>query len=201
MHEEATKATKATSLKKSIMKKNNGYLTKNEFAELAGCETKYLSVYIQRGQVTVNEDGLIDLEDERNGYFIAKRNPEFDQDNSLLIMDQKKLELVVQKLEEEVKLLRIKREKIQQGVVPVADIKELLEGYTPHLDKQIKIAIDKIFERFNDIGIQQREIKKYKKELLEDWSFSLKTGLEGALKELELIIDEYSEKRGVGEKR
>lgn len=183
------------------MKKHNSYLTKNEFAKLAGCDTKYLSVYIQRGQVTVNEDGLIDLEDERNSYFAAKRNPEFDQDNSLLKMDRKKSELVVKKLKEEVELLRIKRDKIQKGVVPVADTKEFLERYTSHLDKQIKIATDKIFERFKDIGLEEKEIKKYKKELLEDWSYSLKTGMEGSLKELESIVNEYSEKRSVGEKR
>jgi len=201
-------------------------IPRKEFAAKCGIKPRELSVYISRGNVLCSKDGkFVDDELPENLEFMAKKK---DRDGALDIVikpkgkkepteaqknrserlsriseaNYKKRQLETEELEEKITLLRIKKEKQHGFLIPTALVKELFsQQYRSIVITFQQGAEQLILEISKKKRLTREESTRLRKTLLEIINESVSDSIAHSKKSLDDIIDAYSKKLGIGERR
>ena len=190
-------------------------ISKKEFAALCGMPTNKLWTYTNRGQVILLGDGKIDCNDPRNVAFLQKHSTkrqedpvktppptvQTEQNNNYASLDLKKTEVQVEKLTQEVRLLKLKEEKLKGEVVPSELIMPVYLRSNQAILTEVKNSMDefvRLFSKKRDLKLE--EVADLKRELVRWLNEAMDRASVLAEKEVETIVNSYSEKRGVGER-
>lgn len=191
---------------------------------MCGMESNALSVYINpsRGQVIVNEANYIDTDDPVNDMFLKKRiakgkaqpmtlsSPAFIPKSSFKGLEdipsyeeseQRTKYFDSLKREKEVEKLKIEIEKKRGEVIPSELIKPVFTQHNTSLLTTFKNATDHILIEFAKIkDMNPQEIAQMRGIMTGAINEGIMAANASTEKQLENIISEYSEKRGVGER-
>ena len=189
--------------------------TKKEFAVACGIETKRLSVYISRKKVIILSDDKIDGEDPRNKFFLEKNKtkslagPEVavikkdidSQKEDYASLDLKKTAAQVEKLEQEVRLLRLKEEKLKGVVVPSELIKPVFLQHNQSIITEVhnnSREFTRVFSKKHSLNVN--DVAEMSGELIKWFNSDINKATILSVKSIDNIVNDYSEKRGVGER-
>jgi len=196
------------------------FLTKQEFSERCGIQTKDLAVYIGRKKIKVKND-LIDTTISPNSAFLmkysakkaVKQSKSAPEERGKAIQTKVELddsefaELTLEKLKLQVEAERHKNQKLEQlnnkvagNFIPVPQVEILIM----HLSEAINLAWENEFEdSLNQIAIRHQlsreEITQLKKEKVRVSNASRERAIKEAKKSIRVLQAETSDKRGVGE--
>ncbi len=195
---------------------------RKDFAALCGIKPRELSVYISRGNVTVSKGNLIDDELPDNADFLVKKQEKggaidievvpkkftaaqekrIERLEKISELNTQKRELESDELRERISLLRIKKEKQEGFLIPTALVKELFGQQF----RSITIAFQQgaeqlIVEISKKKRLTREESAKLRKSLLGIINEAVDDSIAHTKKNVEDIVDAYSKKMGVGERR
>jgi hypothetical protein len=191
-------------------------LTKSEFAEMCGMKSNALAVYINpaRGEVIVGEGDFIDTSNEVNARFLEKRTAKgkakglnIDAPKSMEgIPSYQDSEQLVKyydalKREKEVEKLKIEIQKKRGEVIPSELIQPLILQHNQSTANAFKIAMERVLTDFIKIkDLNAEEAAQMRGVIIPAINDGIKNATQATLKALQGIINEYSERRGVGER-
>lgn len=196
------------------------FLTKQEFSERCGIQTKDLAVYIGRKKIKVKNE-LIDTTISPNSAFLmkysakkavkqTKKEPEdrgLSGQTKIELDDSEFTELTLEKLKLQVEAERHKNQKLEQAnnkvagnFIPVPQVELVIM----HLSEAINLSWENEFEDvLNRIaityGLSREEITALKKEKVKLSNVSRERAVKEAKKSIRGLQAETSDKRGVGE--
>ena len=203
-------------------------LTKKQFGAITGVQTKALSVFISRGKVIV-EKNLIDTENSINIAFMNKHkviigenfeqipreetwidpatkvtNPPGLFDESIPqyhISEQKLKYLDTLKREKEISLLKIKEEKINGTVIPSELIKPVFLQHNQSVITEFKNMTEETLRSIaKTYSIPLNKVAELKGEWMKGINRAILKATELSVKAVDVIINDFSEKRGVGQR-
>ena len=199
-------------------------LSKKDFAQLCGMDTKKLAVYIKRRKVTVEKTGFIDTKNEVNALFIAKNNAEkptksekTDKKTSKrkanddeIDIDLNKLELIgldkekkkadLRKSEVEFQISLLKKEKLMGTTMPIEMVKSIISNLSKAFIGEFKNGaneIIRVLEKSKDYS--HTEVSELRGSLSSIINEAMKKSISNAKKDMKTVAENYSETRGVGE--
>jgi len=199
--------------------------SKKEFADRCGMATKNLAVYIKRGKVILLDDDYIDDVDHRNLAFLQKqkvkngekevivanvpalksdkpaKSAEVDENNNYAALDLKKTSVQVEKLEQEVRLLKLKEEKLKGVVVPSELIKPVFLQHNQSIITEVhnsSAEFARIFAKKHSLNVN--DVAEINGELIKWFNLAINKATVLSVKSIDNIVNDYSEKKGVGER-
>lgn len=199
--------------------------SKKEFAGLCGIETKNLSVYVTRGKVIVDSDGTIDGSNEHNKTFLMKQSSkkrpvpeettkkekevvtqpklisEMEETAEYSGLEIKKTAAQVEKLQQEVRLLKIKEEKLQGVVVPSDLILPVFLQHNQSIITEVhneSIEFVRLFVKKNGLSIEEEA--QIKGSVIKWFNGAITRATEMSKVSVKNIIKGYANNRGVGER-
>lgn len=194
-------------------------VTKAVFAEMCGLKTNKLWNYTDRGQVILLGDGKIDCDDPRNKAFLEKKSAkkqkqepqekqkpqESNQDQETgtdyAALDRQKLSAQVEKLNQEVRLLKIKEEKLKGIVVPSEVIMPVFLQHNQSVLTSVKNESDEFVRLFSKKrGLSGEEIAEIKSGLIEWFNRAMDSASALSKVTIKDIVNNYSITKGVGER-
>lgn len=197
-------------------------LSKQEFADKCGMNTRSLAVYISREKVVMNNKDELDDRNPKNAVFIAKyskkaaakgkkpepvngeekKEPAADQGNldEWTKLEREKLQEQVEKLKHENRKLKLGNEKTVGTFIPVDHVTIL----AVHLSEAIHLAWENEFESVivdigGRFGLSREEITTIKSQKVALSNISRERALKECKKMLRRLQNETSDKKGVGE--
>ncbi len=193
-------------------------LSKLEFSEKCGMNTRNLAVYISRDKIIVNSDGDLDDKDPKNAAFLNKYSkkaaakgkertePEASNPKPTEALDEwsqlekEKLQEQVEKLKHENRKLKLTNEKTVGSFVQVDHVTLLMV----QLSEAIHLAWENEFESVivdmgGRFGLSREEITSIKSQKVALSNISRERSLKEAKKMLRRLRNETSDKKGVGE--
>lgn len=196
--------------------------TRKEFSELTGLKSNKVSTYISRKKVIPLADGCIDGNDPRNAAFLQKHSallepvikqaPEKPQqqptqeteqplETDYAALDRQKLSAQVEKLNQEVRLLRIKEEKLKGVVVPSEVIMPVFLQHNQSVLTAVKNESDEFVRLFSKKrSLSGEEVAEVKSELIEWFNRAMDSANTLSKVTIKDIINNYSITKGVGER-
>lgn len=189
--------------------------SKKEFADLCGMPKKSLAVYIVRGKVIVGANDLIDDQVAENKMFrdnhevkkpkkqakprtetVGQSTP---ADGHISTLREKAVaDLENKKILNELKRLEIQK-KLGQ-VVPTEDVKQLLVMHSENIKGAYMEASDNLIVIFaNKGGMNANDISEMRKKFTDLVNGAIDKSVNGTKSALRNVIEEFSEKRGVGQ--
>lgn len=202
-------------------------LSKKEFAEECSMRTKDLAVYISRGKVIVDDDGDIDTKNPINAQFRESKqmkkepvkadpvqktasSPSNNSSKSLfpthlntyseLEVEKKKKD--IEKITEEIAILKVKKDKLHGIVIPTDMVKVIFAQHTKSILVEFNNSLDKILTRISKRkGLTNDEQAEIRKELNEEINTAVDAAIEESKKGIKSIIEQFAEKRGKGERK
>jgi hypothetical protein len=116
-------------------------------------------------------------------------------------LEAKKTAQQIQKLEQEVAILKVKNEKAQGQVVQIDLVKALFSQHAKFTLVEYSNLSDRMLVRLaKQYSIPNAEVAKLKKEMIEDINASSKKATEQTRMDLANIVNEFSKKKENGEK-
>lgn len=204
-------------------------LTKKELAEKTGRATNYLSVYIERGKLVENENGLFDTSNETNAKFIAdkavldvqkkveapkpKAEPkkqetqEVDPDIKQAAINKYEIDALLKQVElekkqEEVKKLKLQNAKIQGDNIPFEEVKTIFVRNGQHIGSVWEQALEKFLVLMKkELNLDDKKLARFRKNANNTVNEALKDLEKENIKDLKVIRDIHSVKRGKGERK
>lgn len=196
--------------------------TKKEFADLCGMTSRKLAIYIGRGKVIASKKGYIDDKNPINALFRAKNNaagvevkevlekkekkkegemPSLDVDRETLVsLEVKKKMADLEKTEGEIRLQKIKEEKLLGNTMPVELVKTIVANLSKSFISEFKNGADDIIRiLIKTKEFNHDEISELRGSMATIINGSMKKTLQIAKKEMKAIAENYSEIKGVGE--
>lgn len=186
---------------------------------MCGIESKNLSVYIKRGKVFVTGDDRIDGSDPRNIAFLQKHSkgqaPQQEvsvnkinnstentqPDGNYAELDRQKLAAQVEKLNQEVRLLKIKEEKLKGQVVPSEVIMPIFLQHNQSILTSVKNESDdfvRLFAKKRDLTGD--EVSKIKGDLVEWFNRAMNSASNLSKTAIADVVKNFAVTKGVGEK-
>lgn len=190
--------------------------SKKEFAELCGMPSKSLSVYISRGHVLVEND-QIDDKNAVNAAFREKHGAKAGRKQSKAAPEKKSTaksqadegyiqtlrdkaleDLESKRVNTELKRLEIKKKMGQ--VVPTEDVKQLFVLHSENIKSAYVEASDNLIVIFsNKGGLNATDISEMRKKFVDLVNSAIDKAIAGTRSNLQTLVAEFSEKRGVGQ--
>lgn len=200
---------------------------RKEFAVKCGVPVANVNVYISRGKITLT-DKLIDDALPENDYFYQNciKNKSADQsepdqkpDNSIRItdnsqketkkvakselfqLDNKLKQAELEKKEVDTRIARLKEDKLKGRVLPTELFKIVFSQHTKSILHEYSNSVDKILVRISKRKhLNNAETTEIRKELIEEINNAVDRSNVESKKMLKALIDEYSDRRGKGER-
>lgn len=195
-----------------------------EFALRCGVKPAYVQQYLKREKVTQRADGLFDDQDEKNVLFMATRKKAdlFESakstvpvssaeegkplppkiENPLVEMEKRKKQLEIDKLEQDLRLNRIRELKLTGEVVPTDQVQSLFIQHNKSIINNFHQAgdnmITEIAKRYNLTPDQVAELRF---DLVNKTNKAALDSMQDSLKQVDFIQQEYSQKRERGERK
>lgn len=169
----------------------------------------YVATYVKQGRIIRGDDMLIDLSLPVNRDFydslLSKHDPKADQMRATtskhkLDIEQKQLD--IEKRREEIKQLRLKNEKMEGRLIPADLVKDVFRRN----GKAITTAFSQALENYLTIlsaetKMSSRQVAKMRKQIITTTNEAITEGVKLSLTEIKELVDEFSEKRGKGERK
>jgi hypothetical protein len=203
-------------------------LSKKEFAQQCNIETKALSVQISRGKVIVEND-LIDTNNDKNRAFLEKymgrdreidklppkeptktiktssNEPEDGKDDSNIpsFTESERLlkHLDTQKRQKEIEKLEIDISKKRGEVIPSDLVKPIFLQHNQSIVTEFKNAADDFIRTISKKkALSVNETAEIRGKLVEIINQAMNKATTASVKAVDVIISDFSEKRGVGER-
>lgn len=200
--------------------------TKKAFATVCGIQTKDLSVYIQRKRVVVDADGEINIDHPLNKIFLEDKLSKnkrkaadtsqvksFDEDKSdlneaetegltITQLTRRRKILDIKKIDKEVDLLTIKRDKLNGEVIPTELVKIIMYRKTALLVNRFKDHWeDHLTKLSGELRLSGDQLAKLRGEMVYHINQASDEALNTAKKEINQMIDEFKITRAKGEKK
>lgn len=180
--------------------------TKKEFAKICGIKTNELAVYIERGKVILT-GSKIDDELPDNAEFILKnqelnqRKEEDAKDTPVGSLETQKKKLDIQKTAEEVKILRIKEQKLRGELFPTELFKILIAQFSKGMVTEFENSMDKILLRIaHRAKLSNKEMSEMRGVVKKEINNAVSENITLTNKAIKDMVGEFIEKRGRGEK-
>lgn len=203
-------------------------LSREEIVDRLGISHAYFNVYLKRKKINLNKDGLVDTNDPLNADFIKARMskaPDIPVGESLKEQKQKakearnsvpiiedsgvsKYDLEVsikqadlEKKQNEIELLKIKRQKLEGELIPTELVTHVFvrqaKTITTEFHNALNSYISTLKSRYKlsneDVALMRGEVTRLTNKAIEDSTTA-------GLKDIESIVDDYSETRERGER-
>lgn len=195
-------------------------VTRKKFVDQTGIRATHINTYAKRGKIVLTNDGKIDLDNPVNKQFIARRkgltetahktegqqhSGKTDQETEALLgireLERIKKSLDIQKTTEEVELLKIKKEKAQGLVIPLDLTKDLFSRNVKNMVVEFDNAADRILTMIaSKHKLSNEDVANYRGHIKKKINEAVDDTIKQTKKEISLIINEFAEKRGAGEK-
>lgn len=204
--------------------------TVKEFAKACGVTPSYLAVYVKRDQVILTPDGNVDGNHEVNRLFFEKRRkddpapvmngpesiksspasppPVFTNPSSsgeFMTFDsiaKQKEKLAMEKLSTEVRLNRLKEEKMLGELIPTDLVKPLVAQYAKSMITAFKNATENLIKEISKKhNISTADTADIRHRLVPIINQASTEAVEHTMKEIRNIQNEIAEKRGRGERK
>jgi len=164
-----------------------------------------------RKQIDKLKDSVITKEQPNPKEKIQKKGPPSKlpepvgrsaEETSKYNLERQARELDIEKKEQEVKLNELKIAKLQGDVIPT-DLVSVV--FAQHF-KSVTTAFHQGTDNFlvvigKEVGLSRDDIAKYRGELIKIVNQAVKDGVKESKESVKNIVEEYSQRRGVGEKK
>lgn len=204
------------------------FLTKTEFARKFGRDSRWLHRYTKKGEVILNGD-YIDDQHHLNKSFIAKwqsrppkRKPDLNksineelpllpspnipssptnQSDSVYGIDAEIKDVELKKKKVDLELSEEKLRKVRGETVPVDLIKTIFQQYGKANTTAFYSAADNLIQEFQKkFNISRKDMAMLRARLIDITNESSEDAAQEAKNSLKVIVEEYSQKRGIGER-
>lgn len=119
----------------------------------------------------------------------------------LYALDKEKKTLDIEKTAEEIQLLKVKNEKARAVVVPTELVKALFSQHTKSILVEFSNSVDNIITKISKKkALSNNEVAEIRKELIEEINIAVDKSIDESKKNIKNLMNEYSEKKGVGER-
>jgi hypothetical protein len=116
-------------------------------------------------------------------------------------MDAELKEFELRKKKADAELAEEKLRKVRGEVIPSDLIKSVFERYSRSAHMAFKNAAENLLQEIQQLsGLSNKEMADLRSRIIPITNEGIKEAFETALSEVDLIVDEYSQKRGIGEK-
>lgn len=151
---------------------------------------------VSRGHLVVDEDGLIDDENPINKEWIEKKLNEAEKGKQVnkVKFNAKKAELETEKLEEELRVARIKRQKMEGELIPTSLVKNMFQTHFKNFKRTFTAASEQIStDLVKKLGGDINDQAKAKEMLVLTVNSAADQGLEMSKADIRMLVEEYSE--------
>lgn len=203
-------------------------LTMAEFCNICGIESKHITTYASRKKIVLSGD-YVDDANQVNQLFISKRqiqlakksdNPapvkgkttsakktgaidkkdDVEEVSGLVMLEKVKRDLDIVKKQNEIKLQEMEIKKRNGELVPTEAVKSLIIAHSESLKNSYYEAGENLIIDMSAVKqFSSVEVSELKTKLRDMVNKSLDSAIRTSKKSLTKIVDEYSEKRGVGQ--
>jgi len=200
--------------------------TRPEFAEACGVTQSYVNNYISRKKIIVNKDNKIDTSDPYNKLFFDKRqgvkkeskkkverkrkleelpkesDPVSTESTTNFNLDRLKKEAELEKAELDIELKKVELAKKSGEVIPTDLVKNVIKNHVKSITLKFHQAADNyLSEISNETGMKGERLAYWRGALIDQINEASVEAVEESKKDVEHIVQEYSQKRGVGQKK
>lgn len=128
-------------------------------------------------------------------------DPPDDETTTLTALSKREKKVNIQKKEEEIKLLRLKEEKIRAQVVPIDKMKDLFRMHTQSILTAQKDGIeDLLINLSGEMRISSEQLARLRGKMVEILNTAIDKAILTTKKNLSSLISDYAEKKEVGER-
>jgi hypothetical protein len=196
---------------------------RKDFERIAGINSAFLTTYIKRGKIIVNEDGYIDDSVRENAEFLYSRIGESTEKHAVITEPVKKTQasqvvlkadyrskfdletskkaLDIEKTAEEIEILKIKKQKLQGEVIPTELVKVIFKQHSASITTSFKNGIENlILELSKSKNMTRTEVAEIRFRMTDIINDAVTESIGMSKKMIKNIIAEYSEKKDVGER-
>jgi hypothetical protein len=195
-----------------------------DFARLCGVRRSTISVNIKRKNLVLNKNKMIDDSNPVNKIYMdrmlskkGKEPAKVSKENEstaelppasntpkkdLLSLDKEKKALDIKKIKEEIDLLKIKKAKQEGENIPTVVVKSAFSQHFKSVTTAFKNASNRLVTEISKRkGLTKKEQAEITGKLYFFINEAISEAIEDSKSSIDLIIQEYSEKRGVGERK
>lgn len=188
--------------KSEISNEKNLYLiSKKEYADRCSMSPGNLSNYIKRGEVIVT-DKKIDVSLPENIGFLDKRLKKTDKSHSDRSQEYQLKAIEIEKKKKETSLLELKKQKALGIVIPTDIVKILFTQHFKSILTEFDNSIDRILTKISKVKkLTNVERSKFRGELKVELNAAVDRSIIQSRRSIKKMIEEYTEVRGVGERK
>ena len=196
---------------------------RKEFYQKCGVSKAYLTTYIGRGKVILN-DNMIDDSIPENAYFMRVRLDKMaikgnkveskitsnsgndedtneDENENLHKLNVQKKKLDIERAKEDIEIAKLKKEKLSGELIPTDLVKIVFATHSKNITIGFHQAVENLISQIaKQAGLDRDQIAKIRGSLIEIINKGVKNALATSKKDLRNIVAEYSQKRGIGER-
>jgi hypothetical protein len=199
--------------------------TKAEFSRACGVSTGYIATNISRKKIILSGD-YVDDSIRDNAEFILKCKQKAEKRTAIPVPESPKLPTSfnkkkalcdppdgnggleatkttqqIEKMREEIEILKVKKEKLYGQVVPTSDIKILFAQHTKSILVEYSNSVDKILLKIaKRKSLTNEEVSEIKKEMIDEINLATENALNESKKNLRNLITDFSQQRDIGER-
>lgn len=196
---------------------------RKDFAKLCGIAPRELSIYIKRGKVILSgkkvDDSIAEnaefLESRKNGVYkieikekkftpaeLKRQEKKQERNDKHLELNTRQKELDIEKSEEEIMLLKIKKEKQEGIVIPTSFVRDLFALHFKSITVSFQQGADNlILEISKKKKLTKEETAKLRKKLIDIINMAVNDSAANSEKNVDNLVKQYTEKLGVGQRR
>lgn len=160
-------------------------------------ESPLLMVRPDPGEPELELPGLQEEEGEEEGNDL----PESGGDNSMYLLQKKKLAAEIRKKHREISLLQLREDKIRGEVIPVELVKNLFRAHTQSIVTAQKDGIEELLIQFSaETRLKGDQLAKLRGKMVTILNGGIEKSVIATKRNLKSIVSTYSLKREVGER-
>lgn len=189
--------------------------TRSQFCKLLDISQATISMAVKRGHLIMSGD-YIDDTLPQNSLFVQKKMAKMDKaiaaipeaddvlssgPNDLAKLNSIKTKVWIKKTNEEYEIAKIKKEKLQGALMPSELVKPVFLHHNQSIVAEFKNAIDdivRIFAQKKSLSVNEKA--EMTGELINCINQAISKATKLSIKNINNIIEEFTEKKGVGER-
>jgi len=124
-----------------------------------------------------------------------------NKDASFFELEKQKKAHDIEKIQEEIELLRLKKKKLHGIVIPTEMVKNIFSQHTKSILVEFSNSADKILTKIaKKKNMSNSEVSEVRKEIIHEINLAVDKSIEESKKNIKQIINEYTETRTPGER-
>ena len=119
----------------------------------------------------------------------------------IIQLDRHKKQLDINKISEEIEILKVKKEKLHGEVIPTDAVKMVLVQHTKSIVSEFQTAADNLIVKIaKQKGLNLNEQAELRGYLVDQINIAAAEAITTTKKSIKTIVNEYATKRGIGER-